>query len=238
VERIERGRVHSGGTSDRCRYVIAASGSHISEVTDLPVTSVKSPLLVVKPALSDVNFIRMTPTMSETFNHLHHVGPGGDYSLIGNARYWPLHADVDEASLKAELIARAERIFGTRIDPRDAALYFGTKTEMTNGRQRRNYQYQIVEGRDAVAVLPGKMSLAFSLAVNLCRHFGIDPATRLPEVRHQDASDRIAPPEHLARAETLGGAVTRVIGRRPLEIPALTGWQDDWRIARVPTAAT
>jgi len=216
VERVERGRVHGRGTSDRCRYVIAASGCHISEIADIPVKSVKSPLLVVKPALTDVNFIRMTPTLSETFNHLHHTGPSGDYSLIGNARYWPLDAVVDEASLKAELIVRTERVFGTSIDPGRVALYFGTKTEALNGRQPRNYQYQIVEGRDAVAVLPGKMSLAFSLAVNVCRHFGIDPATRLPEVRQQDASARIAPPAHLAQAEAIGAGAMPVPKRRQI----------------------
>jgi glycine/D-amino acid oxidase-like deaminating enzyme len=213
VQRVERGRVHSRGTSDRCRYVIAASGARLPEVADIPVNNVKSPLLVVKPALTDVNFIRMTPTLSETFNHLHHTGPSGDYSLIGNARYWPLDAEVDEESLKADLIARTERVFGTAIDPRRAALYFGTKTEVINGRQRRNYQYQIVEGRHAVAVLPGKMSLAFSLAVNLSRYFGIDPATRPPAVRQQDASARIAVSTHLACAEALGRRAAVVVER-------------------------
>jgi hypothetical protein len=238
VERVERGRVHSRGTSDRCRYVIAAAGCHIPEVAEIAVKSVKSPLLVVKPALTDVNFIRMTPTLSETFNHLHHAGPSGDYSLIGNARYWPLDAVVDEASLKAELIVRSERVFGTSIDPGRVALYFGTKTEALNGRQRRNYQYQIVEGRDAVAVLPGKMSLAFSLAVNVCRHFGIDPATRLPEVRQQDASARIAPPEHLAHAEALGAGATPVAKRRPVAALSLAARQEDWRLSTVDSTAT
>jgi glycine/D-amino acid oxidase-like deaminating enzyme len=237
VERVERGRVHSRGTSDRCRHVIAASGSHITEVAQIPVKSVKSPLLVVKPALTDVNFIRMTPTLSETFNHLHHCGPSGDYSLIGNARYWPLDAVVDEASLKAELIVRTERVFGTSIDPSRVALYFGTKTEALNGRQPRNYQYQIVEGQHAVAVLPGKMSLAFSLAVNLCRHFGIDPATRLPEVRQQDASVRVAPPEHLARAEALDAGATPIAERRPIAALSTAMRQEERRLAAVHSTA-
>jgi glycine/D-amino acid oxidase-like deaminating enzyme len=221
VERVERGHVHSQGTSDRCRYVIAASGSQLPQVAEIPVSNFKSPLLVVKPALTDVNFIRMTPTLSETFNHLHHTGPNGEYSLIGNARYWPLDAEIDEEVLKTELIARAERVFGTTIDPSHAALYFGIKTEVINGRQRRNYQYQIVEGRNAVAVLPGKMSLAFSLAVNLCRHFGIDPATRLHAIRQQDASARIARPTHLACAEALADRAEAVAERRPRRVLSL-----------------
>jgi glycine/D-amino acid oxidase-like deaminating enzyme len=221
VERIERGRVHTRPTTDRGRYVIVASGCHIPQVAEIPVKSVKSPLLVVKPALSDVNFIRMTPTLAETFNHLHHTGPSGDYSLIGSAHYWPLDAVVNEASLKAELIIRAERVFGTSIDPDRVALYFGTKTEVLNDRRPRNYQYQIVEGKTAVAVLPGKMSLAFSLAVNLCRHYGIDPAIGLPQVKQQDASARITPPEHLVRAEALGAGATPVQNRR--QIAAVAG---------------
>jgi hypothetical protein len=118
------------------------------------------------------------------------------------------------------------------------ALYFGTKTEALNGRQRRNYQYQIVEGRDAVAVLPGKMSLAFSLAVNVCRHFGIDPATRLPDVRHQDASARIAPPEHLVQAEALVAGVTPAPKRRPVSALSLAKEQEDWRLSTVHSTAT
>jgi glycine/D-amino acid oxidase-like deaminating enzyme len=237
VEQVDRGRVHSRGNSDCCRHVIAASGSHVTEVAEIPVKSVKSPLLVVKPALTDVNFIRMTPTLSETFNHLYHTGPTGDYSLIGNARYWPLDAMVDEASLKAELVVRTERVFGTSIDPSRVALYFGTKTEALNGRQPRNYQYQIVEGQHAVAVLPGKMSLAFSLAVNVCRHFGIDPATRLPEMRQQDASARIAPPEHLARAEALVASVAPAAKRRL--VPALSlAKGENWPLSSVHSTAT
>jgi hypothetical protein len=107
-----------------------------------------------------------------------------------------------------------------------------------NGSQPRNYQYQIVEGQHAVAVLPGKMSLAFSLAVNVCRHFGIDPATRLPEVRQQDASARIAPPEHLARAEALEAGATTIAERRPIAALSAAMRQDEWRLAAVPSTAT
>jgi glycine/D-amino acid oxidase-like deaminating enzyme len=217
VVRIEAGRVHTRGESLPCRYAIAAAGPRIADLTGVPVSAVKSPLLVVRPALTDVNFIRMAPDPRHTFNHLHHVAADGDYSLIGNARFWPTEATVDEAALKSEMMAHAERVFGRRIAPSEAALYFGTKTEAVNRAALRNYQYLIIEGRHAVAVLPGKMSLAFSLAVNVCRHFGIDPATTLGRFEDQGAARHIARPAHLEHARALartaapGDPVSRLV---------------------------
>ncbi|MBF0435079.1 MAG: hypothetical protein HQL77_06870 [Magnetococcales bacterium] len=35
--------------------------------------------------------------------------------------------------------------------------------------------YHIINGNDATVVVPGKASLAFSLAVACCKHFNINP---------------------------------------------------------------
>jgi FAD dependent oxidoreductase len=203
VVRLERGWVHTTGESFRCRQVIAAAGRHTAEVAGIPVKVMKSPVLVVTPALSDINFIRMTPNVMESLNHLCHDGPDGDYSVIANAHYWPAEAAVDPAPTKTALLSKVEHVFGERIEPRRAALYFGDKTELIEGSRLRNYQYQILEGRRAVVVLPGKMSLAFSLAVNLCRHFGIDPATHVDAFKDLRAAAYVAPAVHLEHSRTL-----------------------------------
>jgi hypothetical protein len=199
VERLEKGLVHTANGAHRSRYVIVAAGRQIPDVSGMPVRIVKSPILVVKPALTDVNFIRMTPNMNDTFNHLYHSVEGGDYSLIGNARFYAAADAVDEEALKAELLKEVGNIFGGTIESDQASLYFGYKTEAKSTRGLRNYQYQIIEEGNSVVILPGKMTLAFSLAVNLCRHFGIDPATEIGPLKEDAAMDAIATPEHYTR---------------------------------------
>ena len=203
VTRIEKGWVHTEGATHRCRHVVVTAGREIPRVCGTRVRVVKSPILVVRPALSDVNFIRMTPIVEQTLNHLYHDSPEGDYSVFGNASYFDCDSQLDEPALKAELVAKAETAFGRTIDLDQAALYFGYKTESAAGRGLRNYQYQIIEGRDCVVALPGKMSLAFSLAVNLCRHYGIDPATEIDPPGNQVAAGVVARPEHYVRFSAL-----------------------------------
>jgi glycine/D-amino acid oxidase-like deaminating enzyme len=195
--RIERGCVSCPGATHRGRNIIVAAGRDIEPLTGVPVNVHKSPLLVVRPALTDVNFVWMTMTLADTFNHLFHQSEAGQYSVIGNATYFAADATVDEAGIKRRLLDRAAATFHRTIDDADAALYFGYKTEVQSGKLSRNYQYHIVDGRDCVVALPGKMSLAFSLAVNVCRHFGIDPVTDCGHLGDADVAPLIDLPDHL-----------------------------------------
>ncbi len=47
-----------------------------------------SPILVVKPAICDINFVRMTPILSNSVNHIFHDINGIKYSVFGNASYY------------------------------------------------------------------------------------------------------------------------------------------------------
>lgn len=203
VTYLEKNAVHLEDGSYRCRHIIVAAGCRIPEIAGVDLRVFKSPMLVVKPALSDVNFIRMTPNISETFNHLVHPSPEGDYSVIGNASYYDDRREIDVGALEAELLAQAESIFRCGIDRDRATLFFGRKAEIVNGRSLRNYQYQIVPGRNCVVAVPGKLSLAFSLAVNVCRYFGIDPVTEVAPLEDRGAASAVAPPEHYARFSAL-----------------------------------
>ena len=185
----EKNAVVDQKESYSARNIIVAAGRNAEELTGIKTKVWKSPLLVVKPAVADVNFIWMNPNIDQTFNHMHHQTLMGDYSLFGNAAFWPVHEKVDEDEVRAALTKKAERIFGQRIDPSRTSLYFGFKTELADGVQARNYQYQIVEAGNCVLALPGKLSLAFSLAVNVCRHFGVDPVLELQET---DAPQELA----------------------------------------------
>ena len=196
VERIEHGRVVENGRMHRARQIILAAGRQVHELTSIRAAVHKSPLLVVTPALNDVNFVWMTMRTEETFNHLRHRADGADYSLIGNAAYYPVNAEIDEAAVKARLLSRARRTFGREIQPEQAELYFGYKTEVCSKKARRNYQYYIIDTENCVVALPGKMSLAFSLAVNVCRHFGVDPVSRVADLGELSATLPIEPTRH------------------------------------------
>lgn len=99
----------------------------------------------------------------------------------GKSRFGELPADenVDEQVVEAMLIKKGETIFCQQIDPSRISLYFGFKTELASAAQAWNYQHHIIEAGDYVLALPGKMSLAFTLAVNVCRHVGVDPVLEL-----------------------------------------------------------
>ena len=92
VRSIDEGCVTADATSAegpvkiRARHIILTTGKG-STVFSPNIRAVMSPLLVVCPALVDINFIKMSPDMKDTINHIYHRFNGLDYSLIGNAAY-------------------------------------------------------------------------------------------------------------------------------------------------------
>ena len=199
VARIDKGTVSDQDTTHTGRNVVVAAGRHVQALSGVSAKVVKSPLFVIKPAVADVNFVWMTMNIPETMNHIFHQADGGDYSLFGNAQYFEADAAVDEAGIKRRFLEKTRRTFRRDLDEAQAALYFGYKTEITNGSTRRNYQYQIVDAPHCVVALPGKMSLAFSLAVNLCRYFGVDPVAELSRLDDRGAAAAVDLPEHQKR---------------------------------------
>lgn len=143
-----------------------------------------SPLLVVYPALTDLNFVRMSPHMDQTINHICHRINGLEYSLIGNAVYHDArHTSPDvQDKVRANMLAMAKNVFG-EFDAKSTDLFFGYKTEVSSSSFIRNYLYHIIDRGHYTLTLPGKFSLCFSLAANVCRHFGIEPvkAVRLKD---------------------------------------------------------
>ena len=205
VVRIEKQRVVTEGGAYNAGHIIVTSGSGVQTLADIgvPVRIVKSPLLVVAPSLSSVNFVKMTPRITETFNHIYHACSEGDYSVIGNARYFDIHDKVNDAAVEQLIIDTASKVFGLDISGRQASFYFGYKTEVPKVGYLRNYLYQIIEAKNCVVALPGKMSLAFSLAVNVCKHFGVDPPKQLRRMTDNIPLGSIREPEHLKRFREL-----------------------------------
>jgi glycine/D-amino acid oxidase-like deaminating enzyme len=175
VEAIESaGGVHrlplKQGGHVTAKRVIVASGQGVGRFLDggADVKTVASPMLVAYPALTPSHFVRMTPFVDQTINHLHHDIEGKCYSLIGGGHSAPPGDAAACNRVTDELLAMARRVFPGLKDSHYSEPYLGYKTEIVPRSGERNYQYIMREMRDGVhAVVPGKFSLSFSLAVNL-----------------------------------------------------------------------
>jgi hypothetical protein len=163
-----------------------------------------SPLLVVYPALTDINFVRMSPHMEQTINHICHRNNGLEYSLIGNAVYHDAQHGSQEVleRVRSSMLGMAKKVFGD-FDEKGADLFFGYKTEVSSSSFIRNYLYHIIDRGHYTLALPGKFSLCFSLAVNVCRHFGIEPVEQSPLAEPEAVQSLIEDPLHYRMAKRL-----------------------------------
>lgn len=185
----------ANGTHVDAKKVVVAAGQWTTEIlgSELRVKTVVSPLIVVYPAVSDRNFVRMTPFVGKSINHLWHEVDGRKYSVIGGGHYAdPADKPHIERILK-ELREKADAVFPALKTAKTQSAYSGYKTELVAKSDERNYQYFIREVDKGVFVaLPGKFSLSFSLAVNLYRAVtGSDPKPAVPQTMEKCPSDLI-----------------------------------------------
>ena len=186
------------------RHTIVATGKD-SAAFDGQVRVFVSPLLVVVPALSEVNFVRMSPEVGDTINHLYNDSGNVQYSVIGNAMSYPAACwnEYQRDKASRQLMERARQVWA-HIDASRTRVYYGSKTEMELSTGPRNYLYRIVDQDGYTLALPGKFSLCFSLAVNVCRHFGVEPVQRI-RMTSGEIDSLIALPQHLRIARQLSG---------------------------------
>lgn len=100
--------------------------------------SVKSPIVVLKRALDLPNFIRFTPELPETVNHIKYPVEGaGDVSTIGSYDSSPVEEQRDIAPFVTRVCDRLDV-----PESEVAGAYFGTKTELT-GELARCYNHAL-----------------------------------------------------------------------------------------------
>lgn len=160
-------------TTNRAELVsnqlVLASGSELkSQLTGrIDVSVLASPLLIAYPAVCDVNFVRLTPFMAQTINHIHHRIGHRRYSVIGGGYFADPGDERAMVEARERLEERAAAVFPRLREASLREVYFSHKTEMPTLRGERNYQYLIRPVEDRVhAIVPGKFSLGFSTAVN------------------------------------------------------------------------
>lgn len=219
LEKVEQGTlVHTNAGKVHAHTVVIAAGRWLGGFLgrSTRVKVVASPMLVAYPAVSEVNFVRMTPFVAKSVNHLHHRVEGSSYSLIGGGYF----ADPDnlEEVRKARglLLDMARAVFPGLDRANVVETYFGYKTEIAVSSGERNYQYFIREvDRGVYAVIPGKFSLAFSLAVNAFKRItGEEPTAKLRLSDDESTKLLVGPTRH-------GGVVLDAI-RAQREAPSLS----------------
>lgn len=219
-EQIGRGYrlLLASGESVQAQLVVCAAGQWIGRflprTVDLRI--VASPLLVAYPAVTERNFVRMTPFVSRTINHLCHEVKGMKYSVIGGGYY----VDPDDGEgikrVKDELYAMAKLVFPKLQNAEVVESYMGYKTELVPERGERNYQYFIREvEKGFYIVVPGKFSLAFSLAVNTYKRLtGLIPKRDVRLASPHEAAGYVAVAKHadlvLRATQPLGSSAVRV----------------------------
>jgi glycine/D-amino acid oxidase-like deaminating enzyme len=185
IEKVGRGRrlVTRGGRAIETETVIIAAGKWLGAFLGQSqgVKVVASPLLVAYPAVSDRNFVRMTPFVQRSLNHLHHEIDGLQYSVIGGGYSANPNDSKSVELVTGKLLEMAQRVFPRLAEAKVIESYLGYKTEVVPKSGERNYQYFMRELDAGVySVVPGKFSLAFSLAVNTYRRItGVFPAKQV-----------------------------------------------------------
>jgi len=189
--------LHRGdGVRVHARRVVFAAGQWLGRF--LPrardVRIVASPLAVTYPALCARNFVRMTPFVKNSINHLVHEVGGLRYSVIGGGYFADPEDTQGLETARTQLLQMIEKVFPQVSLAAVLETYVGFKTEVIGPRDERNYQFtfrEIEEG--AFAAVPGKFSLAFSLA-----------ATAFRQIAKAEPQSKVGPMAMVAAAQLVG----------------------------------
>jgi hypothetical protein len=127
----------------------------------------KSAMVIASPALSTINFARMSIKDKFHFNHLVHQANNKKncvpYSMIANSAFSRDEPNVEQDVLDVDhLLDAAERYFGKReVYSRKLYFYDCVKTEfLSEEEEKRRYSYWIECNGNSnyMSVLPGKFS--------------------------------------------------------------------------------
>ncbi len=168
VREGDRTHVRIGGTVHTPDLCILAAGKSIPELlrgigagglAD-DFKSVSSPIVVLRRALDLPNFIRFTPNLPETINHIKYDVAGTDVSTIGSYDFHPADRRPDISGFVEKVCRRLDVPTSDVI-----GSYYGTKTELT-GKLARRYNHAVdAVNANTYYAIAGKFS-QFPLLVN------------------------------------------------------------------------
>jgi FAD dependent oxidoreductase len=164
-----------------------------------------SAMVVAWPALSTLNFARLSSKPKFHFNHLRQHGEGKQgpiqFSMLANSGFVNQDAHVAEKVADIDAILEAaERYFGCEaLHARKLYTYECAKTEFLSDEEgKRRYSYWIEHPRDTnyIAVLPGKFSffptVAYQTYVRIKELLRLDKAVHRPAYRSDPTCEQRA----------------------------------------------
>jgi glycine/D-amino acid oxidase-like deaminating enzyme len=163
--------------------------------------SMSSPIVVLRRALDLPNFIRYTPNLPETVNHIKYMVDGRDVSTIGSYDFHPPEERPDIQPF-VEKVCRRLAISTSEV----VGSYYGTKTELTGALERRyNHAVSPVNANTWFAIA-GKFSQfpllvhEFALKLGLRTDIANESRGTCPHAVASTAPERL-----VQAAEGLGG---------------------------------
>jgi glycine/D-amino acid oxidase-like deaminating enzyme len=162
VRHGNRSAIRIDGKTQVPDLVVIASGKSIPEQlrrlgkTEMAdqFKSIRSPIVVLNRQLELPSFIRFTPRLPATVNHIKYKMDGnGTLSTLGSYEYYPAGEEPDISPFADRM---CERLHIATRDVLDQ--YYGTKTEFTGSTKRRyNHAVECVND-NTYFVIPGKFS--------------------------------------------------------------------------------
>ncbi|NIR32419.1 MAG: FAD-binding oxidoreductase [Gammaproteobacteria bacterium] len=146
----------------KCQQVVLCTGKHVADFVNARVTNSYAPMAVVRGLSADAySFVELDYHVRNCINLL---VKGGGLGLIGGIS---LKDETQCAAYLDDVIER-HRAYQPKLEV--LGTYVGVKSEMTTGREDRNYLFHILCPRLRVwAAIPGKFTLGFSLAPEFYR---------------------------------------------------------------------
>ncbi|MBX3187598.1 MAG: FAD-dependent oxidoreductase [Labilithrix sp.] len=157
--------------------------------------SVCSPVVVLERALDLPNFIRFTPNLPETINHVRYSVSSGDVSTVGSYDFHPADQRPDIRPFVEKVCGRLGVSTSTVV-----GSYYGTKTELV-GKQERRYNHALEPvNANTYYAIAGKFSQFPLLVHELSQKLGlrIDIANESRGTLAMDVAETA--PELLVRA--------------------------------------
>jgi len=177
IRQGERSVIRIGGEAHVPDLLVIASGASIPEqlrqigrnaLAD-QFKSIRSPIVVLNRELDLPSFIRFTPQLPTTVNHIKYAMDGvGTLSTLGSYQYYRAGYEPDISPFADRICERLN------ISPRLVLdRYYGTKTEFTGSAQRRyNHAVERVNVNSYFA-LPGKFSQFPLLVYDFAEQLGL-----------------------------------------------------------------
>lgn len=187
----------------------------IGESNNTSLKKTMSPLMVVHPKICAENFVRLTPFVDRTINHIIHKTNDLEYSVIGSGFFTNELQNENENEinkLNKLFTSRVEEVFPKLHQSKCLEIYWGTKTENSNTWDERNYAYSIEEKEPNIwQVVPGKFSLIFSLAIQVYKTVYED----VPSESGVDLDDSFVDNIQMRHADIINKNVKIEINKQP-----------------------